>query len=452
MKTRVSFILLLILLVGVSVEASDNFVTVYNDDLALIKQVRTIDIERQDELFRFTDVAAKLIPSSVRLRSVSGNTAFRVIEQNFEYDLVSSEKILEKYIDHPIEIIRENGELIRGVLLNKQRGSLVLRTDNGIKLLPWNDETTISVGDLPEGLITRPTLVWALAGVKGDKEKVEVSYLTTGMDWQAQYVGVLDAKSNSIGLDAWVSVNNRCGTTFKDAKLKLVAGEVHRALAPESRRREKGVYQMQAEAVADRGFKEREFFEYHIYDLGRRTTVKNNQIKQIALFPPATVSTEKGFFFNAAHDAKKVEVRLTFLNKENAGLGKPLPAGVFRIYKKDQASLEFVGEDRIDHTPCGEEIKITVGKAFDLRGERKVVKSRKISDRSERRTIEIELRNNKEDEDVKIVVEETLYYKDWDIEEANFPHTKKDMNHVEFQVPVKAQGKAVVRYRLLRRW
>ncbi|MBW2195938.1 MAG: DUF4139 domain-containing protein [Deltaproteobacteria bacterium] len=350
-----------------------------------------------------------------------------MIEQNFEYDLVSSEKILEKYIDHPIEIIRENGELVRGVLLNKQRGSLVLRTDNGIKLLPWNDETTISVGDLPEGLITRPTLVWALAGVKGDKEKVEVSYLTTGMDWQAQYVGVLDAKSNSIGLDAWVSVNNRCGTTFKDAKLKLVAGEVHRALAPESRRREKGVYQMQAEAVADRGFKEREFFEYHIYDLGRRTTVKNNQIKQIALFPPAT-------------------------NKENAGLGKPLPAGVFRIYKKDQASLEFVGEDRIDHTPSGEEIKITVGKAFDLRGERKVVKSRKISDRSERRTIEIELRNNKEDEDVKIVVEETLYYRDWDIEEANFPYTKKDVNHVEFQVPVKAQGKAVVRYRLLRRW
>lgn len=438
-------------LVG-SVWASENYVTVYNDDLALIKQVRTLKIDKPGEPFQFTDVAARLIPSSVHLRSMSGNAAFQVIEQNFEYDLVSSEKILQKYVDHPIEIITEYGDFMKGVLLNNQGRALVLRMEDGIQLVPWNDETTITVDELPEGLITRPTLVWKLAGVKGDEEAVEVSYLTTGMDWHAEYVGVLDETSSNINLEAWVSVNSRCGATFEDARLKLVAGDVHRAPALRPPQPRRGVYQMRAEAAADKGFEEREFFEYHIYDLGRRTTLKDNQIKQIALFPPAMVSTEKGFFYNVSRDPKKVEVRLSFQNDEGAGLGRPLPGGIFRIYKRDQESLEFVGEDRIDHTPRGETVKVTVGKAFDLRGERKVVDVEKVSKRSERQSVEIELRNNKEGEDVEIVVEETFYYRDWEIEEANLPYTKKDVNHVEFVVPVKAQEKTVVRYEVLYRW
>lgn len=432
--------------------ADENYVTVYNDNLGLVKQIRTVNISKKNLPLRFSDVAARLIPTSVHLRNLSGNKNFQILEQNFEYDLVSSDKILEKYIDYPVEIIKENGELIQGTLLSKQGNSLVMKTDDAIKIVPWNDKLSINVKELPEGLITRPTLIWDISGAKSGKEQLEVSYLTEGMNWHAEYVGVFDEKSSRLNLDAWVSLDNKCGATFNKAHLKLVAGEVHRAPALGRRQKwAKGAPLIEL-AEADRGFQEREFFEYHIYDLERLTTIKNNQIKQIALFPPANVKVDKKFFYSANRDPKKVEVRLIFKNEKEAGLGKPLPEGVFRIYQKDGQSLEFIGEDRIDHTPKNEEVKITVGKAFDLVGERKVVDRKKLSKRSERQSIEIELRNNKEKEDVIIVVEEMLYYREWKIDDNNFPYTKKDISNITFEIPVKANGKSVLQYSITYRW
>ncbi|UCF64649.1 MAG: DUF4139 domain-containing protein, partial [bacterium] len=392
------------------------------------------------------------IPTSVHLRSLSGNKNFRVIEQNFEYDLISSDKILEKYIDHPIEIVMESGELVKGILLSKSGGSLVLKTDNGIKILPWNDQMSVNVKELPEGLITRPTLIWELGGIKEGNEKLEVSYLTGGMSWQAEYVGVLNEAGSSINLDAWVSVDNRCGATYKEAHLKLVAGDIHRAPKPQPFQRRAMEESLMAMAAEDKGFEEREFFEYHIYELDRVTTIRDNQIKQIALFPPATVSSEKKFYYNAQRDAKKVEVRVLFKNEEKTGLGKPLPAGVFRIYQKDKESLEFIGEDRIDHTPRNEEVKITVGNAFDLIGEKNIVDRQKVSKRSERQKIEIELRNNKQSDNVTIIVEEAFYSREWKIEESNFPYVKKTAQNVEFSIPVKANDKTNLSYTILYSW
>lgn len=432
--------------------ADENYVTVYNENLGLVKQIRTLNVRKSELPLKFTDVAAKLIPTSVHLRSLDGNKNFQVLEQNFEYDLVSAQKILEKYIDHPVEIIKENGEFVKGILLNESGNSLVLKTDEGIKILAWNDRMSINVKELPEGLITKPTLIWEIAGAKDGKQTIEVSYLTTGMSWQAEYVGVLDEKASSINLDAWVSVNNKSGATFKNAKLKLVAGDIHRAPSAKMRQRLGKVQEFAMAAETPKGFEEREFFEYHIYDLERLTTIRDKQIKQLALFPPATVKSEKKFFYNAMHDAKKVDVRVIFKNEEKAGLGKPLPAGIFRIYQKDKKSLEFVGEDRIDHTPRNEEVKITVGKAFDLLGERKIVDRKKISQRSERHTIEIELRNNKGKENVSIIVEEYFYYGFWKIEESNFSYQKKDAQHVEFNIPVKANDKTTLRYTLTYSW
>ncbi len=436
-----------------AVWADENAVTVYNKNLGLVKQVRTLDVRQSALPLRFTDVAAKLIPTSVHLRSLTGNRAFQVLEQNFEYDLVSSERILEKYIDHPIEIIRADGELVTGVLMSKHGGSMVLKTEEGIKILPWNDKMSVNVKELPEGLITRPTLIWELSGVKDGKEKLEVSYLTSGMDWHAEYVGILDEASENIDLNAWVSINNQCGADFKDAKLKLVAGDIHRAPeTPVRRRRGKRVDEMTLQAAATPTFEERGFFEYHIYELERLTTLRDNQIKQIALFPQARVTSEKKFFFNARRDPRKVDVRLLFKNDKQAGLGKPLPAGIFRIYQKDKESLEFVGEDRIDHTPRNEEVKITLGKAFDLSGERKIIDRKKVSKGSERQTIEIELRNSKEKDDVIIVVEEELPYRHWKIEDAGFSFTKKDAHLIAFQVPVRAKEKTILRYTVLVSW
>jgi hypothetical protein len=264
-------------------------------------------------------------------------------------------------------------------------------------------------------------------------------------------VGVLNETSSEIQLDAWVNITNNSGATFKDARLKLVAGDVHRAPSPQ---RQRGVREeiVMMSAAVDKGFEERAFFDYHIYDLDRPTTIKDMQMKQIALFPPATVSSEKKYYYNANTDATKIAVKVLFKNDEKAGLGKPLPAGIFRIYQKDQESLEFVGEDRIDHTPRNEEVKITVGKAFDLVGEKTVLEREKVSQRSERQKIEIELRNNKEKEDVTIIVEEFFYRPSWKIEESNFTYQKKSAQQVEFSIPVKANGKAVLSYTVLYTW
>ncbi len=451
MKISLFFPAVFMLLFMAVSRADQNYVTVYNQNLALVKQVREVSIRKSDLPFRFADVAAQLIPTSVHLRSVGGNKNFQVLEQNFEYDLVSTDKILQKYIDHSVEIIQQNGEVVTGILLSKAGGSLVLKTDGGIKMMPWNNEMTINVKELPEGLITRPTLVWELAGVKDGNEKLEVSYLTSGMSWQAEYVGVINQKGTELNLDAWVSIDNSCGATFENASLKLVAGDIHRAPQQKSPRR-MAADEIVAFSAAQRGFEERAFFEYHIYELDRPTTVRDNQIKQISLFPPATVNSRKEFYYNAQTDPAKVQVQLVFKNDEAAGLGKPLPAGTFRIYQKDRESLEFVGEDRIDHTPRNEEVTIIVGKAFDLVAERRVVESTKVSQRSERQTIEIEFRNNKEKENVTIKAEENLNYREWKIEESSFPYKKKDIQSVIFEVPVKADGKSTLRYTVFYSW
>ncbi len=449
MKSVVALFIVSLVLLTASLYADDNYVTVYNENLALVKQVRNLEIKKGTPL-KFTDVAAQLIPSSVHLRAANGDKNFQVLEQNFEYDLVSADKILEKYVDHPVSLIRENGELVNGTLLSKSASTLVLKTSEGIKLIPWNDKTSVDVKELPEGLITRPTLIWDVTGVAEGKEDLEVSYLTNGMSWSAEYVGVLNENSGTINLDSWVSVDNKCGATFNDAHLKLVAGEVHRA--PSAQPQPKFGRMALESAAAPPQFEERGLFEYHIYDLGRPTTLKNNQTKQISLFQPATVKFDKKYFYDASQDPTKVEVRIVFRNDKAAGLGMALPAGIFRIYQKDKEGLEFIGEDRIDHTPRNEEVKVTVGNAFDLVGERTVVDRKKLSERSEQQTIGIELRNNKEKENVNITVIEYMYRTNWKITESNFPYEKKSANRIEFNIPVKADSKANLKYTVLYSW
>jgi len=430
--------------------ADEYYVTVYNQNLALIKHIREVEIRPENLPLKFTDVAAKLIPTSVHLRPLKGSAQFTLLEQNFEYDLVSADQILRKYIDHPVEIVAESGTLISGTLLSYYGSNLIVRTNQGIKILPWNDRLSITVKDLPEGLITRPTLVWELGNIKSGKAVLEVSYLTEGMQWHAEYVGVLNEKSNQLDLGAWVSIDNKSGATYKDARLKLVAGEIHRAS------KSRLTYYRMAEKAVDMAkaapaFQEREIFEYHIYELDRKTTLKNNQKKQITLFPNTVVSCWKELYYNASMDPKKVEVRIIFKNTKEAGLGQPLPAGIVRLYQKDRESLEFVGEDRIDHTPRNEEVKLVIGKAFDVTAERRIIDKKKISKRSERQRIEIELKNNKK-EDIKIRVEEFLYYPNWEISDNNFSYTKKDAQRIEFWVPVKADGKTIIQYTVTYSW
>lgn len=428
----------------------ENYVTVYNDNLGLIKQIRPVEVDPNEPVIKFTDVAAMLIPTSVHLKSLTDPKTFEVLEQNFEYDLASADKILQKYIDHEVNIILESGDLLSGKLLSMAAGKYVLDTGDGLKILPANDKMQLSVKNLPEGLITRPTLIWMVSGAKSRQQKLEVSYLTNGISWNAEYVGVLGEKEDNLELGAWVNIDNKSGATYKKAKLKLVAGDIQRVKPPIQPYLARGGM-VTAEAKGA-GFEEKAFFEYHLYTLERPTTLKNNQMKQISLFPNTTVASKKKFVFDARKNGKKVDVQIVFTNKKESGLGMPLPKGIFRIYKKDNKSLEFIGEDRIEHTPRNEEVSLTIGKAFDLIGEKTVVDRKKISKTSEQQNIKIELRNNKEKEDVEVVVVEQFPYRFWTINEYSYPYIKKSANRVEFTIPVKANGKTTLTYQVTYSW
>jgi hypothetical protein len=446
MKLIITF-LVLSLAIATAQEIED-YVTVYNDNLGLVKQVRTVNVNLKNSIVEFKDVAASLIPTSVHLKSLTDND-FKILEQNFEYDLASADKILQKYIDHEVNIILESGELISGTLMSIAGKNYVLKTDDGLKILPANDKIQISVKELPEGLITRPTLIWLVSGVKSTSQKLEVSYLTNNISWDAEYVGVLTEKEDKIDVGAWVNINNQSGAIYKNAQLKLVAGEIHRAEMVTPYTVERRTMAMEAKST---GFEEKEFFEYHLYALQRPTTVNNNQIKQISLFPNTTVSCNKKYVFDPRKDAKKIEVQVIFVNKKEYGLGLPLPKGIFRIYKQDNNSLEFIGEDRIDHTPRNEEVNLTIGNAFDIVGEKTVADRKKLSKTSEQQQIEIEIRNNKKKENVEVVVVEYFYYPYWKIDNSSHTFNKKSANKVEFVVPVKANDKTKLNYQVTYSW
>ncbi len=427
---------------GLEGEQQDISVTVYNNDLGVVRESRRLEIESGTHIVRFRGVPSRLDPTSVHLKATDGQ-ALEVLEQNYRYDLVNSEKILERYLDSEIRVILEEGRLYEGTLLSFSGGRLVLggageSDDEGLVILSQDKITDLQFPALPEGLITRPTLEWMLVSDRGGQREIEVSYMTSGMDWHAEYVAVVAADDRTLDLSGWVSVNNQSGATYANADLQLVAGDVHRV--PRERRLGGNgrVRHLAAEAPQAKGFEEETFFEYHLYSLGRRTTLRDKETKQLALFSPAESEVKKLYESNPGRDNKKVRVVLEMVNSEETGLGMPLPKGKVRVYKRDRRDrLQFVGEDQIDHTPRDEKIRIFVGSAFDLVVERTEMDQRKIGPRTREVDVKIEVRNRKTDEDVVVIVQENLYG-DWRIMETSHEYEKKSARKIEFPVAVRA--------------
>jgi hypothetical protein len=422
-------------------------VTVYNNNLALVHETRQVDLPKPTGVFSFRDVAALIDPTSVHFKSVSSPAAVRVLEQNFEYDLVSAEKILQRYIDQNVRLVTKQGSPVEGKLLNAAGNVVVQAADNSIRILNNSEIVSTDLPKLPEGLITRPTLVWQVQNNGAANQMVEVSYLTGGMSWHAEYVGVLDANDQNMELTAWVSIDNNSGATYKDAKLLLIAGDVHRAEPPERIMRK--TMQMESMAAAP-DFEEKEFFEYHLYSLVRPSTLKDHQQKQIELFPAAKTAVVKEYTYDGARNQKNVNVTITFKNKKDAGLGMPLPAGKVRLYKPEGEAQVLVGEDNIDHTPRDEEVRLNVGNAFDIVGERTQLSFRQAGDRANEEKVKITLRNHKDVAITVIVVEH--FGGDWTIRESTLQHKKKDGRTAEWRVPVAANGEASVEYTVFRTW
>jgi len=413
--------------------------TVYNRDLALVRDVRAIEVPRaEDEWVLFRDVPAFIDPTSVHLRAVDGSD-LEVLEQNFRYDLVGPDRILERYLDLPIEAIVEGGRLYQGRLLASREGSLVLQTrspEEGITILSRDKVTDIHFPELPEGLITRPTLAWLLDARQAGPRDVEVSYLTTGMNWHAEYVAVIDAKETGMNLAGWVSVQNACGASFANADLQLVAGDVRRVRP--SPILAKGARAEAMDLAQAPSFEEEAFFEYHLYTLGRSTTLLDRETKQLSLFAPADARVTKRYEANPRREGQKVRVVLETVNSRENGLGMPLPEGTVRAYKRDDRErLQFIGEDRITHTPRDEKVRVFVGYAFDVVVERTELATRRLGSDAYETDVKIEVRNRKEREPVSVIVQEDLYGF-WEIRDASRPFERKSATQVEFTVPVEA--------------
>jgi hypothetical protein len=447
---------------------------------AVVRHEREIDLKSGRNEVRFTDVAGLIDPTTVSFQSLTDPKGTRVVEQNFQFDLVSTDKLLRKFVDRSISVEQTRGDKVEtfGGTLLSTNGGLVLRQDDGsVRVVPNNSGITLP--NLPGGLITRPTLVWDVAAGKAGKHVARVAYQTTGITWWTDYnltyAEGSDANSCKLNVGAWVSILNQSGASYPDAKIKLIAGDMHRAPAAPPAALSKATRGLAMERAEADGFQEKSFFEYHLYTLGRQSTLPDNSTKQIELFPSVSaVPCEKtlvyygqdgmyyGFGPNPYTDRnfgvtgnKKVDTYLSFKNSQENGMGVPMPSGRVRVSKLDTAdgSLEFIGEDRIDHTPKNEKILLKLGSAFDVVGERRQVDFKIDTARNTMtEEIEIKIRNRKE-ESVKVIVKENLYrWTNWKIVANNQDYEKEDARTIHFPVTVPADKEVVVRYTVKYTW
>ncbi|MDH5679476.1 MAG: DUF4139 domain-containing protein [Nitrospinota bacterium] len=447
---------------------------------AIIKQDRDISIGAQRSQLRFSDVAAFIDPTTVKFTSLTDPVGTKVLEQDYQFDLVDQNKLMERYIDREItveQIVGDSVQSYSGKLISSAGGSVtLLDSKGGVRVI--RAFQNVLYPDLPGGLITRPTLMWDLFSKKPGAHRARVTYETGGITWWADYNLVYtegkDANHGFLDLSAWVSVINRSGASYDDANLKLVAGDVNRApTRPQAVGR---AYRMKAEmALEDSvgGFGEKSFFEYHLYTLGRPTTLPDNSTKQIELFSPVNgVPVEKlmvyagvpfqGYYYDHpvtdasfGQEVKSVDVYLQLLNSKENGMGMPLPAGRIRVSKMDTAdgSLEFIGEDVIKHTPKDEKALVKLGRAFDVVGERKQVDFKvDTSRKTMSETIEIKIRNHKK-EPVTVIAQERLYrWVNWNITHTSAKWTKEDSRTIHFPVIVAPDGESVVTYTVKYTW
>jgi len=439
-------------------------VTVYNSNVALVRDVRQIHLASGVFPLRFEDVAAAINPATVHFRSLTDPAKLDVIEQNYEYDLLDPQKLLQKYVGREITLVR--AEKDAGSTRWVETKALLLADNNGPVWKIGNDIVTGLAADsyrfpeLPGNLYSRPTLLWTLENRGAAAQKVEASYLTNNMNWNADYVLTVARDEKAADLDGWVTLTNNSGVAYSNAKLQLVAGQIHQVSSMSSMQAGAAV-RMDLKAAPQ--FEQEDFSEYHLYTLGRRTSIQNNESKQISLLTGSGIPVEKylavegqPYYYRNPQSIgnpvpQPVKVFYRFRNEAKSGLGMPLPAGTVRVYQSDsKGGIQFVGEDHINHTPKDESLRIYVGNAFDVVCERKQADYKKIASNLFEMEYQITLRNHK-DGPVTVEVREPLGG-DWEVLNSNFKWTKLDATTIGFEIPVEKDGTATLDYRVRVKW
>ena len=432
-------------------------ITVYNQNFGLVREVREIDVPAGRTELEFRDVSQSIEPQTVAIKSLGGR--LNVLEQNYRYDLLSPQKLLEKYVGKKVKVYRWNehtgrDDVYDADLLSVQNGT-VMRINGEIV---YDFPGRIAFPSIPQNLIAQPTLVWLVDS--SGKQKVEVTYLTQNLGWSADYVLVVNDADNAGDLQGWVTLTNNTGTSYENATLKLVAGDVQRVNNYQYRAMDMPA--ASAAGAGGGGFREESFFEYHLYSLQRPTNLLNAEQKQVTLLEAHDIHIQKKLiFFGAAYyyrgnygqvvSNQKVGVYLDIQNSEANHMGMPLPKGTVRVYKADKSGAkQFIGEDNIDHTPRDERVRIKMGEAFDVVGDRKQMSWKPLGECVSESAWEISLRNHK---DTPVEVED---YEpvggDWEITQESMPHVKKDAHTFTFTPRIPARGSVKITYRVRIRW
>lgn len=436
-------------------------VTIYNENLALVKDSRRLKLDRGPSRLAWREVSAQMRPETALLRNISNPGGLKLIEQNFDFDLLTPQKLLEKYVGREVTVISINPA--SGI--EKRENARVLATNGGV-VLKFDDRIETGVpgrlafSGVPENLRDKPTLVISLANANAGEQHLELSYLTGGLSWKADYVAELNEKDDHLDINGWVTLSNRSGTAYPNARLQLVAGDVNRVQDEMARGRPAPLMAKAAMSEAA-DMSQEALFEYHLYTLERPTSIADNQIKQVALMSAASVPVTKELLFEGQNyyysgqygelgQKLKAGVFVEFTNK-GEGLGIPLPKGIVRVYKKDgKGNAQFIGEDRIDHTPKNETVRLKLGEAFDVTADRKQTDFKKLAGFSRYNYVyesayQISIKNAK-NEAVRVKVREPMPG-DWQIQSESHPHIKAAANTAEWIIEVPAEGKSVLTYR-----
>lgn len=447
-------------------------VTIYNGNLALVKDQRLVKLPKGDASLAFQEVSAQIKPETALLRDLTEPRGFWTYEQNFDFDLLTPSALLDKYVGRTVTVVSQRPNPDGAGSKEVREQATVLATNQGV-VLQYADRIETGVNgrivypDVPANLRARPTLILSVHSPVEKAQTLELSYLTGGLSWKADYVASLAADEKTMDLSGWVTLTNQSGIAYPDATLQLVAGDVNR-VQPED-----GMDTMRFKAMAapppppPPSMAEQSLFEYHLYTLDHPTTIAANQTKQVALLSASSVPVIKDlvlegqpYYYQSSYgelgDTLKVGVYLRFDNREANRLGMPLPKGIVRVYKQDsEGRAQFVGEDSIDHTPKNETVKLKLGESFDVTGHRKQTDYKDLGRDSKRRQVsesayEIRLKNAKKEAQTVIVREPIPG--DWDMVSSSLPFTKPTSGTAEFKVPVPAGGETVLTYRVRVKW
>ena len=448
-------------------DQTDLFVTVYNSNIALVRDVRQLALPSGTLDLQLADIAASVNPATVHFRSLSEPSKLGMLEQNYEYDLLGPERLLKKYVGRDVMLVRTRSEA------GTSKQEIVTA-----RLLAYNDAPVWQIGneivtgyaaeqyrfpEIPGNLHSRPTLVWKLENSGARDHRIETSYLAGNLSWSADYVLTVGRDDQHADLDGWVTVSNTSGTSYRNTRLQLVAGELNRVDSNMMKDEAVMAKVAQRAAASPEAFAREVFSEYHLYSLNRRTTLEENETKQIALLNGSgtpvkklfVVSGQNFYYRNRQNPGSplkdSVQVFYKFRNDEASGLGMPMPAGVIRVYQADtKGGLQFAGEDRIDHTPKDEDVTIKIGTAFDVICERKQTDFERIADNVYEMAFEIRLRNHKATP-IAVQVKEPIAG-DWRMLSSTYPAKKTEAFAAQFDVPVAAGAESVLQYRVRVRW